>query len=280
MNKTLLTISAFTVFGLLFFKDFKAIGDPNGSKYGYTGGPRDGKTCGSNGGCHTGSPVTFVDTLITSNIPAEGYTPGETYTISATVIEANRVRFGFNITTEDAAGVAKGTFISNSVSQAKGSGKYATNLSSSNSGSGSRTWDVTWTAPATGSGDITFYAAFNAANNQNNDSGDLIFTSSYTVSEVVVNNGVDKVAAEVSNAKLFPNPVYTDATLELILAAGNYTLNIIDLTGKTIDTGFQKFYSHGGTQQINVSFNELPVGLYFLEIQGETSKKVLRFQKN
>lgn len=280
MNKTLLTASAFAVFGLLFFKDFNAIGDPNGSKYGYTGGPRDGKTCGSNGGCHTGSGITFVDTLITSNIPAEGYTPGETYTISATVVEANRVRFGFNITTEDASGAAKGTFVSNSVSQAKGGGKYATNLSSSNSGSGSRTWDVTWTAPATGTGDITFYAAFNAANNQNNDSGDLIFTSSYTVSEVVVNNAVEDVVSSSSSARLYPNPVYDNATLDVILVAGNYTVNIVDLTGKRIQSNFQKFYSHGGTQQLVLAFNELPSGLYFLEIQGDSTKEIVKFQKN
>lgn len=280
MNKTLLVSSAFLVFGVLFLKDFTAVGDPNGSKYGYTGGPRDGKTCGSNGGCHTGSAVTFVDTLITSDIPAEGYTPGATYTISATVVQANRVRFGFNITTEDASGVAKGTFVANSGTQVKGSGKYATNLSSSNSGSGSKTWQITWTAPATGTGDITFYAAFNAANNMNNEGGDLIYTSSYTVSEIVIDNAVNNIESKVSSTKMFPNPVYSTATLEFVFDAGSYAFNIIDITGKRIQQNFQKVYSHGGIQQVDLDFNELASGTYFLEIQGESSSEIVKFQKN
>ena len=45
----------------------------------------------------------------------------------------------------------------------------------------SNTWTMNWTAPSTNVGQIRFYAAFNAANGNGNNSGDVIYTSNLFV---------------------------------------------------------------------------------------------------
>jgi hypothetical protein len=49
--------------------------------------------------------------------------------------------------------------------------------------SGTITWNFQWTAPAAGTGPVTFYVASNAANNNGSTSGDEIYTDSYTLLE-------------------------------------------------------------------------------------------------
>ena len=71
---------------------------PGGSPGGYTGSPGDGKTCKQ---CHGGT-VANVTGWITSNIPAEGYTPGTSYTITVTVSGSGSK--GFEVSPQNSSG--------------------------------------------------------------------------------------------------------------------------------------------------------------------------------
>ena len=125
---------------------------PSGSPAGYTGSPGDGKECTQ---CHggTAAPVTG---WITSDIPATGYVPGNTYNVTVTVTGSGKK--GFEVSPQSPSGAQLGTLIAGSGSHLTGGTKYVTQ----NSGvtSNPATWTFQWTAPVTGTGEVTFYGAF------------------------------------------------------------------------------------------------------------------------
>jgi hypothetical protein len=125
---------------------------PGGSPAGYTGSPGDGQNCTS---CHNGS-ASNVSGWITSDIPAEGYTPGGNYTITVTVSGSGTK--GFEVSPQNASGTLLGTLTAGSGNHLTGSGKYVTQSSGSNSNP--KVWTFQWTAPAAGTGEVTFYGAF------------------------------------------------------------------------------------------------------------------------
>ncbi|GAB4332572.1 MAG: hypothetical protein Kow00127_24310 [Bacteroidales bacterium] len=167
----------------MFFLLTSELNFSSGSPGGKTGSPGDGgNTCTD---CHGGS-ANPAEGWITSNIPAEGYTPGMTYTVTATGTHSGVVKFGFEATAEDAQNQKTGTLIvTNSVeNQLINGGQSITHKSSGTTPTGNtKSWSFDWTAPNAGTGTVTFYAAFNAANGNGNTSGDIIYTSNLTIPE-------------------------------------------------------------------------------------------------
>lgn len=183
MKKTIYLLS--TVAGL-FFLLTSELNYSTGSPGGKTGSPGDnGNTCTQ---CHGGT-ATPQEGWISSNIPAEGYEPGQTYTITATGTHEGVVKFGFEVTSEDMAAAKTGTLIvTNSTENQLANGN--TSITHKNTGTtpsgNSKTWSFDWTAPSAGTGDVTFYGAFNAANGNGNNTGDVIYTSTLSIPEMIV----------------------------------------------------------------------------------------------
>jgi len=154
-----------------------------------SGGSPGGKT-GSNGDggnnctqCHSGTATT-VQGWITTDIPANGYVGGQTYTITATGTHTGVGKFGFELTSEDMNGNKVGTWIITNAAQTKltNNNKAVTHTSGGTTPSGnSKTWSVNWTAPSSLVGAVKFWAAFNAANGNGGTSGDVIYLSSAQV---------------------------------------------------------------------------------------------------
>lgn len=130
---------------------------PSGSPAGYTGSPGDGQDCS---GCHGGStaPVTG---WITSDIPPAGYAAGTTYNITVTVSGSGKK--GFEVSPQDPSGTQLGTLIAGTGSHLTGGTKYVTQNSGQNANP--YTWVFQWTAPAAGTGEVTFYGAFAITDN-------------------------------------------------------------------------------------------------------------------
>jgi hypothetical protein len=148
-----------------------------------TGSPGDGGATCKN--CHAGPTPTTQAGLITSTIPAAGYTAGQTYTITATVARSGHTKFGFEVSPQNTAGTQLGTLIVTNTTEMQlvGSGKYITHKTAGVTGSNSRSWVFNWTAPAAGTGNVTFYGAFNITNAMNNSTGDTTVLSTLTVAE-------------------------------------------------------------------------------------------------
>lgn len=149
-----------------------------------TGSPGDNNlTCTT---CHSGPSATIISGMITSNIPASGYTPGNVYTITATIQRPGHSKFGFEVSPQSITGALLGTLMVTNTTETKlvGSSKYITHTSGGTGGAGgNRTWTFNWMAPSSGTGDVTFYGAFLATNSMNNSSGDSVFRSTLLVNE-------------------------------------------------------------------------------------------------
>ncbi len=215
----LFSVAAIISSGILFSTK-TIMGDTSGPSAGKCGAPSDNFTnCTS---CHNGT-ATSTTGWITSNIPASGYIPGNTYTITATATYPALVRYGFQISPQNTSGVKLGTLVITNSTATKlvGTGKYVEHTSAGTTGStGSHTWTFNWIAPAAGSGPVNFYGAFNCANNNGGESGDHIYLSTLSVNQC-------NVTAAITNAN--PALCATDSNT-LVASGGN---NFIWNTGAT-----------------------------------------------
>jgi uncharacterized protein (TIGR03437 family) len=147
--------------------------------------------------CHGGTALNGGSGSIRIILPGEAsYTPGVAQRIQVQVADASQRRWGFQLTARVASSPSDtqagdlATVDSNAqIICANGRAKpcstssplqFATHtLTGTRLGTtGGATFEVDWTPPATDVGNITFYAAGNAANGNNSDSGDRIYTTS------------------------------------------------------------------------------------------------------
>jgi uncharacterized protein (TIGR03437 family) len=137
--------------------------------------------------CHGGGPQG--GTLSINGLPAN-YSPNQEITITVTLAQSNRGRYGFELTAIDDAGKKAGDLTPND-------GRTQTKLSSINgnqrqyiehtfsgnspSSAGQGSWTFKWKAPAQSVGRVTFYVAGNAANGTGSTDGDSIYTTQQSI---------------------------------------------------------------------------------------------------
>jgi len=73
-------------------------------------------------------------------------------------------------------------------------GQAASHISGETIGSGNISWSFDWIAPTAGTGDITFYGAFNSTNSNSSTSGDEIYTTSFV--QISLNIEIEKFIIE------------------------------------------------------------------------------------
>jgi len=252
-NKFYLVIVSIIVIGALFSYS-------GGSPVGRTSSPGDGgNNCAS---CHSGTAVSSQDNWITSNIPDTGYTPGETYTITASGSHVGAAKFGFEVTSEVASNKV-GTFAITNAGETKLTNGNAavTHTSSGNTPTGGeKSWTFDWTAPETGTGEVTFFGAFNAANGNSGTTGDVIYTSTLIANEQVV--GIkDNNSAKLSIA---PNPAKETVNIsskEIILS-----ISLFNISGKQV-----KRFNKINENAKRINLNNLSKGVYFMKIKTTNS---------
>ncbi len=158
-----------------------------------TGAPDEG-TCI---GCHyTYGGANSVPNLGPGRVQITGlpahYTPGQSYVVTVTVTanETSIRRWGFELTALDANGSSATTgelIVTDALHVLKRTGsvldKTRVYLSHNDEDgtslgrTGSNSWTFDWTAPSSAAGEITFYAAGNAADGQVTPEGDYIYTT-------------------------------------------------------------------------------------------------------
>jgi hypothetical protein len=195
----IISIAAFFV----YVNDF-AFSHSDGSQgAGYSTSTGDGsKGCNY---CHGSTPTS--KTWLTSNVPTSGYIGGTNYTLTFSPTSS----MGYEITSEKSGGTKVGTFASGS-----GYTRYNTNRSIvSNSNSSSKTF--TWTAPAAGTGAVTFYGCFAPSNSTN-------YKSSLTINE----------ACTAPTLTVSPsNPAICNGSTATLTASGTSTSYVWSSGGST-----------------------------------------------
>ncbi len=265
------------------------------------------KGCSAGIGCHSTSATAGISVVLefdsTGGVPTTHYTGGLTYTVKITGTNntANILpKFGFQITsikgpnsvvTPTNEGTWKSPFPTNTHFQGPMAGDFVVNLVehttqlSPISGTGGTgtvySETITWTAPITGTGTISFWAALNAVNNNDTaDSHDLWNTTHIVISEWGNNAGIDPIEQNSFKVNVFPNPVTDYATLDYTLKeTTDLQVNLYDISGRQVSNlsyGEQTAGQH--SQTINIQSMHLKSGIYFLVINdGNTadSKKLI-----
>ena len=265
---------ALTAISSIIFIEFSSSAGANssGSPSAKTGSPGDGGNCTS---CHSGSATTQAG-LITSNIPGTGYIAGQTYTITGSITTNGITKFGFQISPQTTGGTLLGSMtVTNSTNtQLTNSGKYITHKSVGTSfPSGTATWSFDWTAPTTGTGDVTFYGAFNSTNNNNNFFGDATTLSTLTVSENLT-TGISAVSEESTEVSVYPNP-FTDKLYIKNSSATTEQMNVTvtDINGRIVKS------ANGLEKNKAIDLQELATGSYTVKIEtsnGVVTKKIIK----
>lgn len=147
--------------------------------------------------CHSGTSVNGGSGWVKILLPGDAtYTPGVKQRIQVQVADPAQRRWGFELSARTSAGGQAGDLAAvdsnTQVECANGRSKpcsasapvqYITHtLSGTRPGtSGLVTFDFDWTPPSTDSGTVTMYASGNAANGNNSDTGDHIYTTSISL---------------------------------------------------------------------------------------------------
>ncbi len=247
--------------------------DING-KAGRTGSPGE-VTCRD--GCHSSFALNSGSgsvVLTSSNMVNNEYVPGQVYNMALTVTHSGLSLFGLGLEALTTANANAGTITAGTGSQIKSitvSGVSRKNLTHRlNGGSGTNgahTFSFTWTAPAAGTGNVNFYFAGVAANGNNQNSQDYVYTGTQLFTEFVTPSGINEASATNSLAKFYPNPVSDKFTLSYNLNnseavnAGIYSLSgqlLQQLSGDINNTD-------NNTAVISLNEN-IRTGIYILKV--------------
>ena len=151
-----------------------------GPPVGATGSVIFGQQSCAQAGCHSGLAVnSSAGSLTLAGVPAN-YTLGQSYDLTITINQPNQRRWGFQLSSRARTSTnSVGSFQSlDGFSQLQSLGGityFAHNTAGTRAGTaGPVSFQVRWTAPATNVGEVVFSVAGNAANNDNNSTGDFI----------------------------------------------------------------------------------------------------------
>ncbi len=273
-KKLLLTSVAFAgllLVSTLFTPAVPVHSSTSGAPAGKTGSPGDVQSCTQ---CHSGT-ATLQHNLISTDIPPTGYAPNYTYHVTATVAYQGRVKFGFQVSPQNVSGTKIGNMVATNTTatQVQSSGKYITHKSAGTSGTDGRTWTFDWKSPASGSGPVTFYGAFNCTNNLNNSSGDVVYLSRITYYE-----DPSSVAEYVNQVhfNVFPSPALNEINL-VMETNENITAEIFGIDGKRVKS--MEFTDVQAGVIIPVDVQELASGIYFVRIASEGKTGIQKFVK-
>ena len=244
----------------------------------FSGMPPVGKT-GADGlsdanlctNCHVGvvnSGAGSIDILFNDGL-AE-YIAGETHNITVTVNDPNiQTKFGFEMEARDGAGNDVGEFVASAMNVAitEDSGRsYIHHLNADDN----NTFDFEWIAPASGTGDVTFYAAGVAGNGNFQSSEDNTYAADLAVSETFPDGINDPNLANI-HVNVYPNPVIDQINVNYVLdATQNIQIVVMDMSGKVMERLFDGQQTAGQQQNsFRISKENYQTGNYLLFIHGE-----------
>ena len=252
MRKYLLILPITIALAILFYpktSNSYVTGSPGGK----TNSPLDAGNCTS---CHGGTLNSGLGTAtITSNIPVDGYTIGNTYTITLTGIKANCIKFGFELTAENGSSKSGDFMITDNTTKFVNSNNAITHKTIGTSGSTTKSWNMDWTPTANSNGNTTFYATLMFANaNGGNDAGDKVITTSISENENIVNAISDNT---------FKNYFTYNSVNKTIEAT--HTILVYDISGNLVLTTNKKL----------TTISNLKNGIYIIKSENKTQKIIL-----
>lgn len=250
---------------------------------GNTGAPGDAAaTCischGNNSSIQVRVDIALTDT---EGNAIERYVPGTTYRGSVTVsaLQGNPAAYGFQAVALAAANGQNGSSINTftapsantQISNARNGRQYV----EQNRSSRDSIFRFEWTVPTNTSGPITFYACGNGVNGNGGTSGDNADCSTLQITESAVS--VTTIGQD-TELRVAPNPVQRQINLSVNgTLRGPFTAQLFDVAGKQWFN--RQVTLSGGSQSLRFPAEQLPRGLYFLQLVNGREKATLRVIK-
>ncbi len=246
--------------------------DSNSAPASTTGAP--GEVNCTTSGCHQSFLVNSGSGSVSINFDngASSYIPGKTYTVNVEVDQSSLIRFGFQmVALKNSDNSNVGTFTPtdgsrNQVTTGYGNltdRKYITYTFKSTGSTivGKGIWSFNWTAPTINEGEITFYIASIAANNDGNDLGDYCYTSS-----LKINSNAPIINPTDFSVSTFPNPAKDKIGVNYsIIETSNIKIDLVDVQGKIVEQLFDAVQAEG-EYKLSLPFtNRYKGGLYYVK---------------
>lgn len=276
MRKSTIALTAFFITTVLLFKYSEVKTNSVQPPSARTGAP-DELTCGTSD-CHNNTPNTGVGSVsIDFSDAADLYLPGNTYTVTVTVTDAAQSRFGFEITSLDNSNTHAGTF-----AEISGGSDLSFPVSlngrlyaSHHNASATKVWTFNWTAPITDVGAVTFYAAGNAANGNDESTGDHIYTTTLQI-QADTEIGIGDPADPNSPSFIVYNVAGSQLHVEYeTSSAADSKIQLFNLNGQLVQELFNGREGKGNhAHSFDVADN--PFGLYLVQLR---TGNVLRTEK-
>lgn len=278
---------ALTFIGIINYAELtsKPASTPAG---GYAGAPTSNLTCASSG-CHSGTATDdaskFSLKMATSLSGLSGaaavsststYTPSTTYYMSLQ-LTGTAGRYGFSLSSLNASNAQAGSFTvtdANKTTTVAGA-TGITNMSHKAADATIKSWIWKWTSPST-SAAVNFYYAGMYADGNGNESGDVVYKSSVSITGTP--NAIEDIK-NLHNFSVYPTQTLSDIALN-VDAIENITASLIlvDMTGQVVRELYKGEFSVG---ENNLRFNisDLPAGNYILNLKTPTASAAKRIVK-
>ena len=271
-------IAIFAAFFVFFgLSGGRALAYRTGPDPGYTGAPGE-LDCTA---CHFSGPAPTGQFSITG-LPAN-YTPNAEIPLTVTLTQGGRAAFGFQATAIDDAGNAAGSVILTEPARTQlitsgisGNQRFYvehTTGGANPTGSGTGSWTFKWQAPAASVGRVRFFVAGNAANNDNTQLGDAIYTTSASTQPAATPTPTPIALVTVSAASFQAKPVTPNSIVAGFaqngLASGTATATGLPLPETLLDTQVRVTDS-GNTERVAALFFVSPAQVNF-EIPGDSA---------
>ncbi|NNF03090.1 MAG: T9SS type A sorting domain-containing protein [Rhodothermales bacterium] len=218
---------------LLFF--VAVVSYPTGAPAMRTGAPGD-QTCNAFG-CHNSFALNSGPGSVRIEAPAD-YAPGEPMELTVVVSQEGQIRFGFEITARDGSNDFAGSWtLGDNQEFADNNPEYVTHDQAPYVND-QASFTLVWNAPPAGEGDITFYAAGNAADGLGSNTGDHIYTTALVVTEGV-DTGIEleELPRALEVTSVFPNPVVSGTTVGFeLFRTATVRLSVYDAAGRLVRT--------------------------------------------
>lgn len=199
---------------------------------GNTGAPGEGTTCRS---CHGSGFNTTVSISIldSNNLPVSSYIPGEIYNVGFSVNSSGASRYGFQLVALDGTNSPVNGFgvpaVNTRLVTLGGGRQYAEHKGKSTTSA----FGTEWTAPASGTGDVTFYGGGAAVNNNGGTSGDGGNITSLVLPENTTVGFVERSLKD--DFLIYPNPTKNVVKIENRSEnLSNATAQLFDINGKIV----------------------------------------------
>lgn len=283
--KIRLTLFLFSLFLALVLLPGNKNGRAAQAGKGNTGAPGDQTLNGAPYTCvdchddNAFNPFVTVSVLDSGNNVVTQYRPGELYTARVTIAANGAAGYGFqmialrdtgNLDLDGFTDINPNNYKLSTISNGRTYAEHPT-MSVPN------TFNVRWTAPAAGTGSVTFYAAGNAVNNNGNSEGDGASITSLQLSEEITLSSTENPGID-AGIRVYPNPVSDAAKMEINLPKGGTSrVTAYDLHGNVV--WISQFGLQAGNNVFDIPTAGWSAGTYILAIQGDQVTRTVKILK-